>query len=716
MKIHYKRVGINFVTGASLLSLMASAAAAQESPRSTNSGIEEPTHAGEITVTARRRSENLQEIPIAVTVLTQQDIDRAGVKSVGDFANLTPNVTFDNALNLGTNYLTIRGQTQAQYGPPPAAIVIDGVLQMSPLQFNVDEFDLQQVEVLKGPQGAIYGRNAIAGAINLTTLKPGPDFHARVLASYARGNEWQAKASVSGPLVPDLLYVLGGLSYTDRRGQVRNITTGTYSDKLEDLTARLRIVATPTDNLEADIKYTYSDAKGHDPAYVTSRSGNPAISSDPLDSNRVGTNPRTLHDLSGRLNWDLGFATATATLAYVDVKERLSEDLDYMPIDFLAAVQRERQKGFSQELRLTSASTGNLRWLIGAYHVRLKGFRAATIYADPFYLGLAPEPTQADFVVGSASDTDIGETWSGFGQVQYDVTPELSVDFNLRYDSDRLHQTSGTGTVRRVTFDKWQPKGTITYKPSTDLTLYGSVGQGFRSGTFNASGSSFGDPVVRPESATTYETGVKARLFNRNLIINAAVFQTDLKEGQFNLFDAIGATNVRINIDKTRIRGFEVEGALRLVEGLRVNASLGYTDAKVSVFTPPAGYPGTADSYIGNRPPRVPTLTANFGLDLDLPLDDDLRLFMRPDYRYIGAYYWNLENTYKRPAYNVVNIRAGVREADDRWALTGFVKNALNEKVTPEYQPFVNTGLPTGNDVYYPPVGAIYGVEVAYRF
>ena len=97
---------------------------------------------GEITVTARRRSESLQQVPIAVTVLTAEQIARAGVKSVSDFANLTPNVTFDNALNLGTNFLTIRGQSQAQYGPPPAAIVVDGVLQMSPLQFNVDEFDL----------------------------------------------------------------------------------------------------------------------------------------------------------------------------------------------------------------------------------------------------------------------------------------------------------------------------------------------------------------------------------------------------------------------------------------------------------------------------------------------------------------------------------------------------------------------------------------------
>ncbi|HEY0594967.1 TonB-dependent receptor [Sphingopyxis sp.] len=671
----------------------------------------------EILVTARRRSESLQQVPIAVTVLTSEDIQRSGIESVADFANLTPNVTFDNALNLGTNILTIRGQTQAQYGPPPAAIVVDGVLQMSPLQFNVDEFDLSQVEVLKGPQGAIYGRNAIAGAINMTTSKPGDAFKARAFGSFARGNEWKGKASVSGPIVPGLLYALGGISYTDRRGQVRNITTGTYSDKLRDFTGRLRLVATPTDNLEADIKYTYSDAKGHDPAYVTSRSRDPAQGNDPFDSNRVGTNPRTLHDLSGRLNWEAGFATVTATLAYIDVKESLTEDLDYKPIDFLRAEQDERQKGFSQELRIASPSSGSLRWLVGAYHVRLKAFRGATIYFDPFYFGLAPEPTSADTLIGASADNSTDETWSGFGQVQYDITPELSLEANLRYDSDRIRQQAvGSPIVQRIKFSKWQPKGTLTYRPSQDFTLYGSIGEGFRSGTFNATDASFGDPIVRPEKATTYEVGVKTRLLDRRLTLNAAIYQTDLTDGQFTLFDAAGATNVRINIDKTRIRGFEIESALRLLEGFAVNASFGYTDPKVKSFLPPAGYPGAVASYIGNRPPRVAKITANFGLDFEIPASETLRLFVRPEYRYIGAYFWNLENNYKRPAYNLVNFRAGVRDADDRWALTGFVRNALNEKITSEYQPFVNSGLPTGEDAYYPPVGAIYGIEATYRF
>jgi iron complex outermembrane receptor protein len=670
----------------------------------------------EITVTARRRSESLQDVPIAVTVMTSQDIARAGIVSVQDFANLTPNVTFDNALNLGTNYLSIRGQSQAQYSPPPAAIVVDGVLNISPMQFNVDEFDLQQIEVLKGPQGAIYGRNAIAGAINLTTAKSGPEFAAHALASASSADEWIGKGSVSGPVVPDLLYVLGGVSYTDRRGEVRNVTTGGYSDKYEDVTSRLRVVLTPADNIEADIKYTYSDAEGHDPAYVWSRSGDPAISSDPFDANRVGSNPRKLHDLSGRLTWDGSFATTTLTLAYVDVTEGLAEDLDMTSADILAATQHEKQKGFSQELRFASPPGSTLSWLIGGYHVRSNQRRDTNIYVDPFFFGLSPVPTRADALFSANSDLNRYETWAGFAQVQYDFTARFGVELALRYDDDEIHQVPGAGAEREAGFSRWQPKATFIYKASTDLNFYVSAGQGFRSGDFNASGSSFGNPLILAETATNYEFGAKTRWFDRALTVNAAVFQTDLENGQFKLFDTVGATNVGVNIDETRIRGFEIESAFRPMQGLQIYASFGYTDPEIRDFTPPAGFTGEASTYIGNRPPRIAKVTANVGFDLQLPISDGLAVFFRPDYRYESGPYWDPENVYRRPERDLVNLRAGVRDSDDRWSVTGWGRNVLNTKVTGDYQPYTNSGHPLGRDLYYPPVGSSYGIELTVRY
>lgn len=669
----------------------------------------------EILVTARRRNESVQSVPIAITVLTAEDIARAGVEGVGDIANLSPNVSFDNALNLGTNFLTIRGQGQSQYSPPPAAIVVDGVLTISALQFNVDEFGLQQVEVLKGPQGAIYGRNAIAGAINISSLKPGDDFDVRVMAGYGRGQEWKAKAMVSGPVVPDLVSVLGGLSFTDRRGQVRNVTTGEYSDKMKDFTGRLRAVVTPAEGLELDLKYTYSDAKGRDPAYTTSRSGNPRISSDPFDSNRVGSNPRKLHDLSGRAIYDTGFGTLTATLAYVHVREDLRADFDFSALDIFAVKQRQQESGFSQELRLASAPGGRLRWLFGGYHVRSKRRLGADIFADPFFLGVTPAPTQADFLIARSNDLNRYETWSGFANAEYDLLPTLELAIAARYDDDSLEQFPGTGGSRKASFAKWQPKGTLTFKPVPGIMVYGSVGRGFRSGDFNASGSSFGNAVIAAEVATNYEIGAKARLLDGTLSIEGALFRTDLKNGQFKIFDGGGATNVGINIDKTRINGFEIAGAVRLVRGFTFTGSFGHTDPKVVRFTLPPGY-GAPVNYIGNRPPRISRYTANIGFDAEIPVSDGLNLFVRPEYRFTSGYYWDLENRYRRPSLDLVDLRAGIEGGEGRWSVTGWVRNALNQKVTGDYQPFVNTGHPLGIDAYYPAVGSTYGIEVSYRF
>lgn len=670
----------------------------------------------EIVISARRRNEALQDVPIAVTVLTSEEIAKSGIQGIGDIANLTPNVSFDNALNLGTNFLTIRGQGQSQYAPPPAAIVVDGVLTISPLQFNVDEFDLQQVEVLKGPQGAIYGRNAIAGAVNITSRKPGDTFEARMLAGYGRGEEWRAKASISGPVVPGLLAVLAGVSFTDRRGQVENVTTGAYSDKMKDLTGRLRAIVTPADTIEVDIKYTYSDAKGRDPAYITSRSGDPSVSSDPLDANREGRNPRTLHDLSGKLSVESGFGTATLTLAYVHVSENVEADFDFSPLDTFAVKQTQSESGFSQELRFTSTDNGPLRWLVGGYHVRSKRRIGADIFVDPFYFGLTPAPTQADFLISQSNDLNRYETWSGFANVEYDILPNLEATVALRYDDDDLTQHPGTGGTRRAGFSKWQPKGTLTFKPTEEWMLYSSVGKGFRSGDFNASGSSFGNPVIAAETAINYEIGTKARLLGGRAILDAAIFRTDLDNGQFKLFDAVGATNIGINIDKTRIEGFEVAGAFRLTEGFTLSASLGYSDPKIHGFTPPPGFGGSTAEYIGNRPPRISRYTANVGLDIDIHVAEALNLYVRPEFRHTSGFYWDLENDYRRPSANLVNLRAGVREADGRWTVTGWVKNALSEKVTGEYQPSTTSGHPLGIDVYYPAVGATYGIELTYSF
>lgn len=668
-----------------------------------------PESLEEVVVTSRRRAESLQDVPLAVTVLTERAIRDAGVERVADFVKFVPNVSYDNSLNLGTNFLTIRGIGQSQFAPPPAAIVVDGVLTISPLQFNVEEFDLQQIEVLKGPQGGLYGRNAIAGAINITTRKPGDEFAARMLLGYGEGNEYQARTSVSGPLVEDKLFLGVAGSFRDRDGQIRNITTGNYIDHYRDLTGRLRLIARPASGVELDVKYSYSDTEGRDPTYILNPSADPDEHSLPVQSNAVGANPRKMHDLSARLDMEAGTGTASLILAYVDADETVISDYDFLADDIFRVQQDQRERGFSQELRFASSREGSLRWLIGAYHVRSERQLGQRGLADPGFFVDPPAPTGvADFLFLDNSDVNTFENFSGFGQFELDLSAAFELALALRYDDDSNEQRSSSGARREASFREWQPKATLTYKPATDFVFYSSYGKGFRSGDINPSGAAIGLPVARAESAVTYELGLKSQWLGRRLIVNSALFHTDLEDGQFKVLDFTTGSNVGINVDEIRIQGLEIEAAARLGSRLSINAAAGLTDAEVRKFA-------LDPTTVGNAPPRVPDYTFNVGFSYEQPVGERLSLFLRPDYRRLGPWDWTLDGAYPRGAVDYLDVRFGVRSADDRWSVTARVNNALDERTTPAYEPFSQTGQPFGLDVYFPTAGTAWGIEFAYQ-
>ncbi len=670
--------------------------------------------AGEIVVTARRRAESLQDVPVAITVLTREQLQNQGIDSLGKIAGQVPNVAFDNALNLGQNFLTIRGVTQMQLSPPPAAIVVDGVLQISPQQFNVNEFDLEQIEVLKGPQGALYGRNAIAGAINISTQKPDDEWSGGALVRYGRGDDYTLQAAVGGPLVPGKVFARTGISYSKRSGQLLNPTTDRFVDHYEDLSFQNRIVILPTDAFELDLKYRYSDSKGADPAYVISLSGDPRDEKGSVIANFVGSNPRKLHEASARASYDASFATIAVTLAYAHIDETVFSDFDFTPDDILRVRQDQVEEGLSQEIRVTSNGTGPLRWLVGGYHVRNERMLGQTGFIDPglfclFDPSFPCAPTGvADFIFLENQDVNLLNNWAGFAQLEYDLSDQFEIAGALRYDHDRLSQVSlTTAGERKAAFKKWQPKLTFTYKPNRDLSLYASYGVGFRSGDFNPTAATIGTAVSRAESGTTYEVGVKSRLFDHRVRLNAAAFYMDDKNAQVKVLDFATGSNVGINLDKVRIKGFEIEASARLASWLSISGGFGYTDAKVK----------RAVDYlqaVGKVPIRVPKYTINFGADLTHPVSEDINFFFRPDYRRMGKSYWDFINLQARQPSDYLDLRAGFAGQDTRWTVTGWIRNALDDRTTQDFQPASQSGSAT--DLYFPAIGRTYGIEVSYRF
>jgi iron complex outermembrane receptor protein len=527
------------------------------------------------------------------------------------------------------------------------------------------------------------------------------------MAAYGRGDEYKARLSFGGPVVADKLLYMLGLTYTDRAGQLRNPTTDRYTDHYRDASGRVRLLYLPTSDWEIDLKYGHSETHGGDPSYVLNPGGEPDYDAAHVVSDVIGKNPRRADELSGKATWSTSRGTLSFVLAYLDLKESLFSDYDFSPLPLFVAQQSYADEGFSQELRFTSAADRRVRWIVGAYHLLRSHDIQTTALVDPGLFLVPPVLTgSASFPFVDRLDRNDFENFSGFGQVEIDLTRSLELALALRHDDDRLEQETAT-EIKRTSFAEWQPKVTLSQGFGDSLRAYASYGKGFRSGSFNPSGASFGESVFKAETATTYELGIKSTLFERRLLIDAAVFHTQLRNGQILVLDFATASNVGLNADETKIDGVELEVAARPARGLDLSLAVGTSHGRIARSEPIYGH---------NKLPHVPDYTVGLGLGYERPVASGMELFFQSNYVRLGPMFWDLANTAERDTVDFLNARVGVRRNDGRISVTAWVRNALDERSPQDYVTAAEGGLPSGLDAYYPRAGATYGIEIGTQF
>ena len=213
----------------------------------------------EVVVTARKRDESLRDVPMTVSVFTEQAIESAGIQKPGDFIAQVPNMQLVETQNAGSAFVVIRGISQARNSEPSVAVLVDGVLENNPAEFNKELFDIQQIEVLKGPQGALYGRNAIGGAIIIRTKEPADELEGQVRLGYGNGSSIRAQGALSGPVgSSDTLKFRASLSYNESDGFLDNVYLGSKADPVEDLSGRVRLLWQPSETFSADLRLSAS--------------------------------------------------------------------------------------------------------------------------------------------------------------------------------------------------------------------------------------------------------------------------------------------------------------------------------------------------------------------------------------------------------------------------------------------------------------------------
>ncbi len=727
------RTGLGAVSSASLALAaltIASPAAAQDAGAAEAVG---DADGNTILVTGLRRTDALQDTPAAITAFTADTIENARIVRPADFVNLTPNVTLVETQNAGNAFIVIRGITQARNSEPSVAVVVDGVQQVNPAQFNQDLFDIEQIEVLKGPQGGLYGRNAIGGAIIIRTAEPSDVFEGKVTVGVDNGFGYFARGGVSGPLAEGIKFRLSGLHY-DTDGFIPNAYLGEEADPYRDTALRGSLLIEPAPDWEIDLRASMDLLRTQ--ALYFNIVGDVNDTSLPVRVNNAGQNDRDIYNLAARIAYEGEHFTATSITSYDWLSEILTGDaFDFLPIEeslfynILGFDMNQSQfldvEAFSQELRLESPPDEKLFWMIGGYLIATDRFISTgnmvdtgqgvfPVYREP---STNPDNPQATFL----SDSQDNFAWAAFANLGYEFSPQFRADASLRYDHDKRENTTltpagfmngpsqpngATGEVRTESFDAWQPKVTLTYMPTADLTLYAGYSKGFRSGGFNQTGVGavavangivgVGD-IYQAETAETFEAGFKTRLFDGVLSFNGAAYTTESKNSYFFVFLAANSTQNLGNVPKTRIEGFELEAFARPSRDIQFNAAWGMTFSEIKEFPDPA--------HVGNEAPLISRSTLNLGAQFTPELSTGLDGLLRIDYRRTGRTWWDVENSTVREPIHLVDARAGVEGAN--WGLFAFAKNLLDEEYNAEFSPggFVFKARPR-----------VYGVEATFEF
>jgi len=678
-----------------LIGLIPLTALSQDNP----SEQDQPEHRviEEITVTARKRAENVEKVPITATVFSEKDIAEADIESVADFVHLTPNVSFEQSQNPGNVTMTVRGISQVRNGDAPFAVVIDGVFQGSPNSINQSLFDIERIEVLKGPQGALYGRSAIGGVVSIVTRAPTAQPEHRVAVGYGREREVEIRLGSSGALSDNLFYRVSGL-YRDRDGYFTNQTVGEDADPKTDEDIRARLSYLPNDRFSLDFSVSASDTEDGGAYYIPVFTG---------DSNETDTSPqsellpsadRDLRDYSVRADYQTDYGKLTLIGAVSEVDEQVFAD-EYLNVSAVWALQDLAVTSELAELRFTSPDDRRFRWVLGASYLQTDRFLATIVDLD------VDNDGSFDLTLPREEEND-NQATSFFGQMSYDITDEVEVSLALRRDDDDRDQLDlASGNSRAETFGRTQPRLSIAWEPVATSMVYATYAEGYRSGGFNAPGIDLFPAIFEAEETEALEAGFKATWLDRRIKLEGAVFSTDFANQQFYVFDGNSGSQGLLNIDESTVTGLELQLQAIAAMGFRFNASLGTTETEIDAFT--------ADpSLVGNKTPNSNEHTGNLSVIHQTNVGNGHRFLIRGDYRREGERYWAVNNDHKRDPIDLLDL--SMRYEAPNWSLRLYLDNATDERYNAEFLQGEFSGTPY--DIRFPALPRRYGLELEMTF
>ena len=758
---------LRMVMAASVVGLGANQALAQESAGSPGDGRIE-----EIIVVANKRAENLQDVPIAITAVTSARLESVGITNTNDLASVVPGLTMQNAQ--GGTQAHLRGVGTSAFGPGTensVASYIDNVYVFSMSGALIQLGNIDQVEVLKGPQGTLFGRNATGGVINIRTRDPKQETSGQVTATYGNYDTFSVQGYLTGGITEKLSADIAGFISLQGDGWGTNLFNGKDVEKLDQYSVRSKLLFEPSDRDTFRLIGDYTELKGSQ--FVSGRLvrggstnygpgntlaaqrpdlapfiasgavapfavvGDPFVESGGFYDVETMTDPRFAFKSGGAsLQWDHDFGAVrfTSITAYRKAVQDVSWAADPVPAFRSNVAYHRTEKQFSQELQLGSAAGSEIQWVVGAYYLdTTAGFVPITL------TGTQLAPLQSlEFL------TEVtGESGAVFGQATVPLWSGAHFTGGLRYTVEErgnsgsittrflpvlppflppfLAGTSSTTVVPELkkTFRKLTWRLAFDQQLTPDILGYASYNRGFKSGTFNAVPP--GGAPAAPETLDAWEIGLKTDLLDRRVRFNVAAYYYKYKNIQVTVTTPIAATLQ--NGAGAEVYGVDFDLTAKVGDHLTLFGGLALLDSEFTSY-PGAGFfipqPVSAGGGIiktvgdaaGNKLPYASEVTFNVGATYSTPIGDATADF-NVNYSYQSRWYSGPDNITSQPAYGLLDASATYRFPDERVSIGVWGRNLTNE----QYYTFISTSENAGGRLSGV-VGAprTYGVKVGYKF
>jgi iron complex outermembrane recepter protein len=648
----------------------------------------EPIRLDPITVYVYKEKDDAQRLPVSVTGVSESVLRGAGVLKVSDAGILAPNTFFSEFTARKLSNARFRGIGSSPLNPG-VTTYIDGVPQLNTNSSNIEFLDIEQVEFVRGPQSALFGRNTLGGLINITTERPSlTGWKGGVTAFLGNRSEWDGRASISGPISDKVgLRVTAG--HEARDGFTINDVTGHDLDYRRTSYGKAQLWWTPTSQWEARLIVT--GQRDQDGDYALNDLA--ALRRNPFHSSRdfEGIVLRDILAPTVQIRWEGSRFTFGSTTGVVNWKTRDVTDLDYTARPLVTRDNKERDVQFTQEARFASApgaparlgEGARLRWQTGVFFFSQKYDQDAINNFAPFLLS-----PQLGFPVAQHSPrsglNDIGV--GVYGQVTTTFGENFDLTFGARVDHENKEADLLTffdpaiSPANRVTAEKGfsnvSPQLAASYRFAGNQMVYASFGRGYKAGGFNPA-SPAGSESYGEEKTSHFESGVKTLLAGGKLSANASLFYIDWSGLQLNVPNpAVPAQFFIRNIGRATSKGFEAELNARPHPNVDLFATFGLTHARFADNTSSGGV-----DVSGKKLPSAPDHTFTVGAQLSKDLNKSLALYGRGEVWFNGGFEYNDANTERQKAYSLTNFRAGLRW---RYAFVeGWTKNAFDTRYIP---------------------------------